>query len=79
MQEEQRVIEAKIRMRQQELQDEEVRMLKKQESGNLAPTEVEYSAVAGILSLLFTPGMSMLNMHILHLCYFLLHLCSSVV
>ncbi|KAB1216146.1 Protein SIP5 [Morella rubra] len=44
--EEQRVIEAKIRMRQQELQDEEVRMLKKQESGNLAPTEVEYSAVA---------------------------------
>ncbi|KAK1581370.1 hypothetical protein Q3G72_005501 [Acer saccharum] len=48
--EEQRVIEAKIRMRQQELQDEEERMQKRQElcssSTSVAPREVEYSAVA---------------------------------
>ncbi|MFS7984028.1 putative transcription factor C2H2 family [Helianthus anomalus] len=44
--EEQRVIEAKIRMRQQEIQDEEERMLKRQETGSSnrvnEPTEVEY-------------------------------------
>ncbi|KAF5780671.1 putative transcription factor C2H2 family [Helianthus annuus] len=44
--EEQRVIEAKIRMRQQEIQDEEERMLKRQETGSsnrvIEPTEVEY-------------------------------------
>ncbi|KAJ0733469.1 putative transcription factor C2H2 family [Helianthus annuus] len=44
--EEQRVIEAKIRMRQQEIQDEEERMLKRQETGSSNrvndPTEVEY-------------------------------------
>ncbi|KAG2679769.1 hypothetical protein I3760_11G065900 [Carya illinoinensis] len=47
--EEQRVIEAKIRIRQQELQDEEERMLKRQEPsylcGNVTPTEVECSSV----------------------------------
>ena len=50
MQEEQRVIEAKIRMRQREIQDEEERVLKRQElsfsSGNMEP-------VAGILLILF--------------------------
>ncbi|PIN06392.1 putative Zn-finger protein [Handroanthus impetiginosus] len=44
--EEQRVIEAKIRMRQQELQDEEERMLKRREvtssSSMRAPTEVDF-------------------------------------
>ncbi|KAL8507804.1 hypothetical protein ACS0TY_018364 [Phlomoides rotata] len=44
--EEQRVIEAKIRMRQQELQDEEDRVLKQREvsssSSMRAPTEVDY-------------------------------------
>lgn len=56
MQEEQRVIEAKIRIQQQELQDEEERMLKRQEvscsSANMAPVEVEYCSVAGIFSTL---------------------------
>ena len=50
MQEEQRVIEAKIRMRQREIQDEEERVRKRQElsfsSGNMEP-------VAGILLILF--------------------------
>ncbi|KAJ9560684.1 hypothetical protein OSB04_005844 [Centaurea solstitialis] len=44
--EEQRVIEAKIRMRQQEIQDEEERMLKRQETGSstriFEPSETEY-------------------------------------
>lgn len=57
MQEEQRVIEAKIRIRQQELQDEEERMLKRQEPsylcGNVTPTEVECSSVTGIIFGLF--------------------------
>ncbi|XVF04474.1 hypothetical protein REPUB_Repub05bG0086000 [Reevesia pubescens] len=48
--EEQRVIEAKIRMRQQELQDEEERMQKRQElsssSTAVSPGEVQYSSVA---------------------------------
>ncbi|KAK6229164.1 hypothetical protein SCA6_018115 [Theobroma cacao] len=48
--EEQRVIEAQIRMRQQELQDEEERMQKRQElsssSTAVAPGEVQYSSVA---------------------------------
>nr|XP_023905332.1 uncharacterized protein LOC112017100 [Quercus suber] len=48
--EEQRVIEAKIRMRQQEIQDEEERVLKRQElsfsSGNMEPVGVEYNSVA---------------------------------
>ncbi|XVF18333.1 hypothetical protein REPUB_Repub11eG0012500 [Reevesia pubescens] len=48
--EEQRVIEAKIRMRQQELQDDEERMQKRQEmsssSAGVAPGEVQYSSVA---------------------------------
>ncbi|KAL5736715.1 hypothetical protein ACOSP7_031168 [Xanthoceras sorbifolium] len=47
--EEQRVIEAKIRMQQQELQDEEERMQKRQElssSTSVAPGEVEYNSVA---------------------------------
>ncbi|KAL1813004.1 hypothetical protein ACET3Z_023069 [Daucus carota] len=49
--EEQRVIEAKIRMRQQELQDEEERMQKRQDiisssSSIMRSGEVEYSAVA---------------------------------
>uniref|UniRef100_A0A5B7AR45 Putative RING-type E3 ubiquitin ligase n=1 Tax=Davidia involucrata TaxID=16924 RepID=A0A5B7AR45_DAVIN len=47
--EEQRVIEAKIRMRQQELQDEEERLQKRQEMNSssriTAPGEVEYSPV----------------------------------
>ncbi|KAA8526684.1 hypothetical protein F0562_008113 [Nyssa sinensis] len=47
--EEQRVIEAKIRMRQQELQDEEERMQKRQEMGFssriMLPGEVAYSPV----------------------------------
>lgn len=46
--EEQRVIEAKIRMRQQELQDEEERMQKRQESSSSSNTvaagEVQYSS-----------------------------------
>ena len=50
MQEEQRVIEAKIRIRQREIRDEEERVLKRQElsfsSGNMEP-------VAGILLILF--------------------------
>lgn len=54
MQEEQRVIEAKIRMRQQELQDDEERMQKRQEldpvNRNMAQVEVEYNSVNGILS-----------------------------
>ncbi|KAJ0103447.1 hypothetical protein Patl1_05041 [Pistacia atlantica] len=48
--EEQRVIEAKIRVRQQELHDEEERMQKRQElsssSTSVAPGEVEYSSMA---------------------------------
>ncbi|XP_044474048.1 E3 ubiquitin-protein ligase DA2-like [Mangifera indica] len=48
--EEQRVIEAKIRMRRQALQDEEERMQKRQElsssSTSVAPGEVEYSSMA---------------------------------
>ncbi|GFP98855.1 hypothetical protein PHJA_002029400 [Phtheirospermum japonicum] len=44
--EEQRVIEAKIRMRQQEIQDEEERMMKQKEirssSSMVGPTEVDY-------------------------------------
>ncbi|OMO92640.1 hypothetical protein COLO4_17417 [Corchorus olitorius] len=48
--EEQRVIEAQIRMRQQELQDDEERMQKRQElsssSTAVAPGEVQYSSVA---------------------------------
>lgn len=48
--EEQRVIEAKIRMRQQELQDEEERMQKRLElsssSTNAAPREIEYGSAA---------------------------------
>ncbi|XWS10237.1 hypothetical protein CRYUN_Cryun39dG0058100 [Craigia yunnanensis] len=48
--EEQRVIEAKMRMRQQELQDEEERMQKRQElsssSTGVAPGDVQYSSVA---------------------------------
>ena len=50
MQEEQRVIEAKIRIRQREIQDEEERVRKRQElsfsSGNMEP-------VAGIFLILF--------------------------
>ena len=50
MQEEQRVIEAKIRIRQREIRDEEERVLKRQElsfsSGNMEP-------VAGIFLILF--------------------------
>ncbi|XP_015888840.3 E3 ubiquitin-protein ligase DA2L isoform X1 [Ziziphus jujuba] len=46
--EEQRVIEAKIRMRKQELQEDEERLLKRQElnssSRNMAPVDVEYSS-----------------------------------
>lgn len=57
LQEEQRVIEAQIRMRQQELQDEEERMQKRQElsssSTAVAPGEVQYSSVAGINLLQF--------------------------
>ncbi|XWS10781.1 hypothetical protein CRYUN_Cryun38cG0027300 [Craigia yunnanensis] len=52
--EEQRVIEAKIRMRQQELQDEEERMQKRQEltssSTGVAPGEVQCSSVAACSS-----------------------------
>ncbi|KAK3027282.1 hypothetical protein RJ639_041103 [Escallonia herrerae] len=48
--EEQRVIEAKIRMRQQELQDEEDRMQKRLDTSSssitVAPGEVEYSSIA---------------------------------
>ncbi|XP_054812347.1 E3 ubiquitin-protein ligase DA2L-like [Prosopis cineraria] len=45
--EEQRVIEAKIRMRQQELQNEEERMQKRHEmNGNVTPADVEYSSNA---------------------------------
>lgn len=57
MQEEQRVIEAKIRMRRQEILDEEERVLKRQEpsfsSGNMEPVGPEYSSVAGIFLILF--------------------------
>ncbi|XWS27447.1 hypothetical protein CRYUN_Cryun26dG0116100 [Craigia yunnanensis] len=52
--EEQRVIEAKIRMRQQELQDEEERMQKRQElsssSTGVAPGEAQYSSVSARFS-----------------------------
>lgn len=45
------MIEAKIRMRQQELQDEEERMQKRRDvsssSSIVGPTEVEYSSTAG--------------------------------
>lgn len=53
MQEEQRVIEAKIRIRQQELHDEEERMQNRQisSSRNMAPIGDEYGSVTGILSL----------------------------
>ncbi|KAI3675068.1 hypothetical protein L1987_84652 [Smallanthus sonchifolius] len=48
--EEQRVIEAKIRMRQQEIQDEEERMLKRQETRSSSrvfePSEAEYFSTA---------------------------------
>ncbi|KAL1064032.1 hypothetical protein V6Z11_D13G183400 [Gossypium hirsutum] len=48
--EEQRVIEAQIRMRQQELQDDEERMLKRQDlsssSTAVAPGEVQYNSIA---------------------------------
>ncbi|MBA0699619.1 hypothetical protein Goari_001234 [Gossypium aridum] len=48
--EEQRVIEAQIRMRQQELQDDEERMLKRQDlsssSTAVAPGEVQYISIA---------------------------------
>ncbi|XP_054815719.1 E3 ubiquitin-protein ligase DA2L-like isoform X2 [Prosopis cineraria] len=48
--EEQRVIEAKIRMHQHELKDEEERINKRQEisssNGNVAPVDVEYSSNA---------------------------------
>lgn len=57
IQEEQRVIEAKIRMRQQELQDEEERMHKRLEMSssnvNVAVADVEYSSNAGNLSTQF--------------------------
>ncbi|XP_057474197.1 E3 ubiquitin-protein ligase DA2-like [Actinidia eriantha] len=49
--EEQRVIEAKIRKQQQEIQDEEERVLKRQElrysNRTIEPGEVEYGTVAG--------------------------------
>ncbi|XP_057948972.1 E3 ubiquitin-protein ligase DA2L-like [Malania oleifera] len=49
--EEQRVIEAKIRMRQQEIQDDEVRMQKRQEMSStseiITQGEVEHSSTAG--------------------------------
>ncbi|KAL1299871.1 hypothetical protein HN51_044423 [Arachis hypogaea] len=52
--EEQRVIEAKIRMRQQELQDEEERLHKRLETGsanvNVAVADVEYSTNAAAAS-----------------------------
>lgn len=52
MQEEQRVIEAKIRMRQKELQDEEERVLNRREissSSSIAvASEVNYFSTAGI-------------------------------
>ncbi|XP_022749353.1 uncharacterized protein LOC111298882 isoform X3 [Durio zibethinus] len=52
--EEQRVIEAQIRMRQQELQDEEERMQKRQDlsfsSTGVAPGEARYSSVAACSS-----------------------------
>lgn len=56
LQEEQRVIEAQIRMRQQELQDEEERLQKRQElnlsSRHVAPVEeVEYNSGNGIFLL----------------------------
>ncbi|MBA0837961.1 hypothetical protein Goarm_010068, partial [Gossypium armourianum] len=48
--EEQRVIEAQIRMRQQELQDDEERMQKRQEfsssSTSVSPGEVQYGSAA---------------------------------
>ena len=57
LQEEQRVIEAKIRMRQQELQDEEERMQKRLDvsssSANIEPGELECGPTTGILSLKF--------------------------
>jgi hypothetical protein len=53
IQEEQRVIEAKIRMRKQEIQDEEERMHKRLEvsssNANVAVADVEYSSNAGSL------------------------------
>ncbi|KAI3809649.1 hypothetical protein L1987_19246 [Smallanthus sonchifolius] len=52
--EEQRVIEAKIRMRQQEIQDEEERMLKRQETRSSSrvfePSEAEYFSTAAASS-----------------------------
>ena len=55
MQEEQRVIEAKIRMRQQELQDDEERMQKRQEldavSRNTETVDAEYNSANGTFSL----------------------------
>lgn len=46
------MIEAKIRMRQQEIQDEEERMLKRQETGSstriIEPSETEYFSRAGM-------------------------------
>lgn len=51
MQEEQRVIEAKIRMRWKEIQDEEERMLKRQDLGsskqNMTPEDVECNSAGG--------------------------------
>jgi hypothetical protein len=55
LQEEQRVIEAKIRMRQQELQDDKERTQKRSEvsssSTSIAPGELECGPAAGILLL----------------------------
>jgi hypothetical protein len=52
--EEQRVIEAKIRKRQQELQDDEDRLQRRQElnssSRHMAPVEVEYNSENAVLS-----------------------------
>ncbi|GER53932.1 RING/U-box superfamily protein [Striga asiatica] len=52
--EEQRVIEAKIRMRQQEIQDEEERMLKQRElrssSSMIGPTEVDHCSTLEIVA-----------------------------
>lgn len=52
MQEEQRVIEAKIRMRQKELQDEEERMQKRQDLSSSSRTlgEVDHGSIGGTFS-----------------------------
>ncbi|KAI4333401.1 hypothetical protein L6164_018221 [Bauhinia variegata] len=65
--EEQRVIEAKIRIRQQELQDEEERMQKRQElsssSGNVAHVDVEYSSNAATSSISVVEGEEIVSSH----------------